>query len=74
MYTHSIFYVAGQNQLLKQLVCQSKISWYTVKAIYNAYETRIVMIIVEENYECEFKKILIFHLSPSYKLLLDLKV
>lgn len=43
------FYMVGQNQQLKQLVCQSKITWYTVKAICNAYETKIVMIIVEEN-------------------------
>lgn len=45
-----------QNQQLKQLVCQSKITWYTVKAICNAYETKIVMIIVEEKYKCEVKK------------------
>lgn len=56
MHTHSIFYMVGQNQQLKQLVCQKKISWYTVKAICNAYETRIVMIIVEEKYKCEVKK------------------
>lgn len=67
--------MVGQNQQLKQLVCQSKITWYTVKAICNAYETKIVMIIVEEKYKCEVKKkTLIFHLSSSYKLFLGLKI
>lgn len=57
--------MVGQNQQLKQLACQSKITWYTVKAICNAYETKIVMITIEEKYKCEVKKNLIFHLSSS---------
>lgn len=56
--------MVGQNQQLKQLACQSKITWYTVKAICNAYETKIVMITIEEKYKCEVKKKTYF--SPKF--------